>query len=130
MVDFSLMSPAASEVKKSSKESPDSGAEPTWNEREWAWLGDAVLTLYAREQILRFEGRMDGPKAVRMTNNQFLAAVGRPTGVEAQIGRIYFAEGLSGAFGWIEEKLVPLFRKQEARHRTKVASGGERRSQG
>jgi hypothetical protein len=117
-------------VEKKGKEGVASKADPSWNEREWAWLGDAVLALYAREEILRSEGRIDGPKAVRMTSNQFLAAVGRPTGVEAQIGRIYFLEGLVAAFGWIEGNLVPVFRKQEARYRTKIPSKGERKGQG
>lgn len=79
-----------------------------------AWIGDAVLALYARLKILREDGRLDGAKAVRMTSNQFLAALGEPTKVEAELGRVYAQSGLEGAFAWIEQRLVPLFEKQEA----------------
>lgn len=40
--------------------------------RAQAWIGDAVLTLYARLRILREQGVADGPKAARMSSNQFL----------------------------------------------------------
>jgi hypothetical protein len=79
-----------------------------------AWIGDAVLTLYARLKILFEDGRVDGAKAVRMTSNQFLAALGEPTKVEAELGRVYARGGLTEAFAWIEERVVPLFEKQEA----------------
>jgi 23S rRNA maturation mini-RNase III len=78
-----------------------------------AWLGDAVLSLYVREKILREDGVLDGPKSVRMTSNQFLGTIGEPTKVEAEVGRIYKREGLAAAFSWIETRLVPLFEKQE-----------------
>ena len=78
-----------------------------------AWLGDAVLSLYVREKILRENGVLDGPKSVRMTSNQFLGTIGEPTKVEAEVGRIYKREGLAAAFSWIETRLVPLFEKQE-----------------
>ncbi len=79
-----------------------------------AWIGDAVLSLYARLKILRDDGILDGPKCVRMTSNQFLGAVGEPTRVEAEIGRVYEKSGLEAAFGWIETHLIPMFERQEA----------------
>ena len=79
-----------------------------------AWLGDAALTLYVREKILREEGIVDGPKSTRMTSNQFLGTIGEPTKVEAEIGRIYSSQGLAAAFRLIEERLVPMFEIQES----------------
>jgi hypothetical protein len=81
--------------------------------REQAWIGDAVLALYVRLKILGEDGRLDGAKAIRMTSNGFLAAVGEPTAIEAQIGRAYSAGGLDEAFRHIEQRLLPLFEKQE-----------------
>ena len=78
-----------------------------------AWLGDAVLALYVRSMILREDEKVDGPKCVRMTSNQFLNTLGEPTKVEAEIGRVYQKHGLEAAFEWIEAALLPLFRKQE-----------------
>ncbi len=80
--------------------------------REQAWIGDAVLALYVRLKILNEDGRLDGAKASRMTSNGFLAGVGEPTAVEADIGRAYSAGGLEAAFGHIEERLMPLYAKQ------------------
>ena len=78
-----------------------------------AWTGDAVLTLFAREMILREVGEIDSEKAVRLTSNQFLAAFGDPSEVEAEIGRAYEERGLSGAYAHIESRLLPNFRKKE-----------------
>lgn len=78
-----------------------------------AWIGDAVLTLYARTMILRADGVLDGKKCVRMTSNQFLGTMGEPTKVEAEIGRIHAREGLHAAFDWIERNIVPMFERQE-----------------
>ncbi len=82
---------------------------------EAAWVGDAVLTLYARRYILAQEQGINNDRAARMTSNRFLEAIGNATAVEAQIGRIYEAEGLEAAFAWIESKLLPLHEKQERR---------------
>lgn len=79
-----------------------------------AWIGDAVLTLYVRSKILREEGKTDGAKANRMTSNRFLAAHAEPSITEAEIGRVFAGRGLEAAYRWIEERLVPLFEKQEA----------------
>ena len=81
--------------------------------REQAWIGDAVLALYVRLRILKEDGKLDGEKAVRMTSNAFLSGVGEPTGVEAEIGRAYAERGLEAAFRHIDERLLPLFEKQE-----------------
>jgi hypothetical protein len=78
-----------------------------------AWIGDAVLALWARLHILQADGSVDGPKFLRMTSNQFLAAFGEPTAVEAQIGRLYRQGGEPAAFAWIEANIAPLFLRQE-----------------
>ncbi len=79
-----------------------------------AWIGDAVLCLYARLRILREDGRIESEKFVRMTSNRFLAAFGNASEVEAELGRMYQQDGLDRAFLWIEERLLPGFQKQEA----------------
>ncbi|MGJ8644561.1 MAG: hypothetical protein ACSHX9_14215 [Luteolibacter sp.] len=81
-------------------------------EREAAWIGDAVLALYAREFVLRERGCMDGVWFTHLTSNEFLSAFGNPTSVEAKIGRIYRDEGLAPAHAYIEETFLPMFRKQ------------------
>lgn len=81
--------------------------------RAEAWIGDAALGLYVRLKILGEDGRLDGAKAIRMTSNGFLAGVGEPTAIEAEIGRAYSAGGLDEAFRHIERWLLPLFAKQE-----------------
>jgi hypothetical protein len=87
-----------------------------------AWIGDAVLSLYARLKILREDGALDGEKCVRMTSNQFLGTIGEPTKVEAEVGRVYAGAGLAAAFSWIEEHIVPMFEKQEANRLRKAGS--------
>ena len=61
--------------------------------REQAWVGDAVLSLFAREWILRERGAMDGQLHTRMTSNDFLATLGNPTRLEAEIGEVYKKDG-------------------------------------
>ncbi len=85
---------------------------PTESERELAWLGDAVLTLFARAHILREGLGMNPLKIAAMTSNQFLSCFGNPTKVEAELGRIYSEQGLPAAFAKIEADLLPLFLKQ------------------
>ena len=89
--------------------------KPTAQTLQEAWLGDAVLALYARERILREDGALDGPKAERMTSNQFLTAFGEPSEVEASIGRVYQRDGLAEAFAFVEARFMPLFEKHEQR---------------
>ena len=86
---------------------------------EDAWIGDAVLALYARLRILRQTGRVDGEQCKRLTSNQFLGALGEPTKVEAEIGRVYAREGLEAAFHWIDLNLLPLFERQEENRKRK-----------
>ncbi len=93
----------------STKPGPDARAQLVKD----AWIGDAVLSLYVRERILREDGILDGPKSVRMTSNQFLGTIGEPTKVEAEIGRLYWQQGLVAAFEWISARLIPAFEKQE-----------------
>ncbi len=82
---------------------------------EEAWVGDAVLALYARSKILRENGAVDAKRFERMTSNQFLAALGDPAEVEAAIGRAYQDGGLAGGFAHIEAQVMPLFERQEAK---------------
>ena len=92
---------------------------------EQAWIGDAVLCLYARGRILREDGAVDGEKFERMTSNRFLATFGEPSEVEAELGGLYEREGLEAAFAWIEQKLMPLFDRQEEKKTTsRKRSGG------
>lgn len=84
-----------------------------------AWIGDAVLALHAREKILREDGKLDGPKAERMTSNQFLAVIAEPSEVEAQVGRVYQSDGLQAAFHHIEQRLTPIFERQEQKRTRK-----------
>ena len=90
--------------------------------REEAWIGDAVLTLFMRERILREQGRIDGERCERLTSNQCLAVFGEPTAVEAEIGRAYQAGGLAGGFAWIEERLMPLLTRQEEKRQRRLST--------
>ena len=97
-------------------------------EREEAWVGDAVLALYMRELILKEQGKMDGEMFVRSTSNDFLRNLGNATSVEAHIGRINQEKGLEGAFQWMEEELLPVFRIQEKKHQNRMSQlGGKKR---
>ena len=82
-------------------------------EREEAWVGDAVLALYVREWLLRERGKIDGESFIRATSNDFLRLVGNPTAVEAEIGREYQGKGLQAGFDYVEQKLIPLFKQRE-----------------
>ena len=83
--------------------------------RTKAWVGDAVLALFAREWILdqnviERSNRIEVFTA--LTSNQFLACIGEPTLVEARIGKVYGAEGLQAAFDYIQREVLPVFEKQ------------------
>lgn len=95
--------------------------------RQQAWIGDAVLTLFARTRILDAEGRLDAELASRMTSNRFLSAFGEPTAVEAALGRLYQEHGLAHAFAWIEAEWMPLFERQREK-RLRGKSNGRVRS--
>ena len=70
-------------------------------------VGDAILALYVREWILAEEGAINGKLFVEFTSNDFLRRTGNATGVEAEIGRMFKAEGLEAAYAWIEQNLRP-----------------------
>ena len=83
--------------------------------RTKAWIGDAVLALFARSWILEQAWIQKEARAeifIQMTSNHFLSALGEPTAMEAEIGLVYEAEGLQPAFDFIEQKCVPTFLKQ------------------
>jgi dsRNA-specific ribonuclease len=80
---------------------------------EQAWIGDAVLSLYARRHILAEHGKVSSEQLERMTSNRFLTALGEPSAVEAEIGRAYETGGIEAGFQWIEENLLPMYRRQE-----------------
>lgn len=86
--------------------------------KDLAWVGDAVLALYAREWLLeqpRHPLFSRQELFLRLTKNDFLLAIGEPTKVEAEIGIIYKRDGLQAAFAHIESTLQPLFRKHLAK---------------
>jgi hypothetical protein len=93
--------------------------DPIREEREHAWIGDAVLALYARQWVLRERGSMDGEWFTRLTSNDFLSCFGQPTRVEARIGHVFREEGLDAACAWIESELLPLFLRQMAARQKK-----------
>ncbi len=72
-----------------------------------------MLLLYARRKVLGEAGKLDAAMCARLTSNHFLSSFGEPTKIEAEIGRVYEQSGLEAAFVWIEEHLLPLFRRQE-----------------
>ena len=84
-------------------------------EREEAWIGDAVLTLLAREWVLQREGRLEAELLAALTSNHFLSTLGPPTTVEAQLGRMYLEGGLPAAAAWVQEALIPRFERQRRR---------------
>ena len=88
-------------------------ADPVIREREEAWIGDAVLGLFARRWILEHTGRMDAAMFTAMTSNQFLSTIGNPTRMESRIGIRYQDAGLEAAFAFIEQELLPKFLAQE-----------------
>jgi len=84
--------------------------------RTKAWIGDAVLALFARQWILLQSDIAPQERAevfIQMTSNKFLSALGEPTAMEAEIGSVYERDGLEVAFKFIAEKFVPIFLKQE-----------------
>jgi len=84
-------------------------------EQALAWLGDAVLALFAREHVLKRIGFINTQAFHDLTCNAFLTGIGRPTRVEAEIGLVYQRDGLAAAFAYIEARVLPLWRAQEAR---------------
>jgi len=88
--------------------------------RTKAWIGDAVLALFAREWILKqtdISVKQRADVFIQMTSNQFLASLGEPTAMEAEIGVVYESEGLQAAFDFIEGKFLPVFIKQQGKRK-------------
>ncbi|MGJ8639036.1 MAG: hypothetical protein ACSHYA_06545 [Opitutaceae bacterium] len=88
--------------------------------RTKAWVGDAVLALFAREWILKQSDIPVEKRAevfIQMTSNKFLSALGEPTKMEAEIGVVYETQGLQAAFDHIEEKFIPIYQKQRKNQR-------------
>ncbi len=81
-----------------------------------AWVGDAVLGLWARGRILAEDaGDLDSEKFVRMTSNRFLSTVGDASELEAwrSVG-FHQRDGLAAAFEWLDRNLDGRrFEKQE-----------------
>jgi dsRNA-specific ribonuclease len=97
--------------------------------QEQAWIGDAVLALWARQWILDqpeigVEKRSD--VFIAMTSNRFLGGFADPTSMEARIGVIYEREGMEAAFDWMHANLLPVFEKQ-LRNRSKGRKGSKLR---
>lgn len=86
-------------------------------EQEHAWVGDAVLALWARERVLSETGGINTEAFLQLTANKHLAGIARPTRVEAEIGIVYRRDGLVAAFAYIEARLLPVFRRQQANRR-------------
>lgn len=82
-----------------------------------AWVGDAVLELYARLRVLRDHGTLDAEETKHLCSNQFLSAFGEPSAIEAEIGRAFEKDGLDGAFLFIERRLIPLYERQQENRR-------------
>lgn len=94
--------------------------DPEEQLRNDAWIGDAVLALFARSWLLQIslgENSKDRSRLFELwVSNQFLSSFGEPTSVEAAIGRTYTSGGLDAAFTFIEENLLDRF-VQTARKR-------------
>jgi dsRNA-specific ribonuclease len=94
--------------------------DPEEQLRSEAWIGDAVLALFARTWLLQIgqtENSKDRNRLFELwVSNQFLSSFGEPTSVEAAIGRTYANGGLAAAFTFIEENLLKRF-IQTARNR-------------
>ncbi len=76
--------------------------------RQEAWIGDAVLELYVREQILREDAARNDSRRISLVRNSFLNRLGQPTRVEAEIGRLYQTQGLEAAYAWIRDQMTAL----------------------
>jgi hypothetical protein len=83
--------------------------------RDSAWIGDAVLSLYLRRLLIENEIE---PVSVRtemfkyFSSNAFLNSFGRPTAMEAEIGDVFYGDGLEAAFRFIEQKYLPVIKRQ------------------
>ncbi|MCH6258838.1 hypothetical protein MLD52_19930 [Puniceicoccaceae bacterium K14] len=98
--------------------------------REKAWVGDAVLALFARQWLLANPEVKPGERKalfIDMTSNRFLSSMGEPTQMEANIGVVYEEAGLEKAFSFIEENFLPVFKQQQANRKKAEPKLGQRR---
>ena len=82
--------------------------------RKLAWVGDAVLALFARRWILQQTNIPNKERAdvfQGITSNEFLSRFGEPTKIEYDIGNLFESEGLDVANNYIETHLLPHFIK-------------------
>ena len=95
------------------------------DKRTKAWVGDAVLCLFAREWILRDSAIHEKDRNeifIRMTSNKFLSSVGEPTAMEAQIGRIYESEDSKQPSNISRKALFRLWKQQLRPQQPKLRS--------
>lgn len=88
--------------------------------RNFAWVGDAVLALFARRWILQQTSISSKERAdvfQAMTSNDFLSHFGEPTQIECEIGMLFENEGLAQANTYIETHLLPSFIKKQRQNK-------------
>jgi hypothetical protein len=95
--------------------------DPKETEKAEAWLGDAVLALFARQWILDTFGKADGELQGLITSNQFLSRFGAPTAVEAALGRIWQNEGLPAAMAELQTRFLPEMIRHLRRQRPELS---------
>lgn len=90
-----------------------------------AWIGDAILSLYARKWILdqsSIHAKEREEVFQSMTTNAFLSHWGEPTKVESKIGKIFEEEGLEKAMHYIELNILPIVIKRQKQKNNLVAT--------
>ena len=88
--------------------------------RNFAWVGDAILALFARRWILEQTNISSKERAKvfqAMTSNEFLSHFGEPTRIECEIGILFENEGLANANHFIETQLLPNFIKRQKQYK-------------
>lgn len=90
-------------------------------EKAEAWMGDAVLALFARRWILDTFGRPDGDLQTLITCNHFLSRFGNPTAVEASIGRVLESQGMEAALESVRARFFPEMIRHVRRQRPALA---------
>jgi 23S rRNA maturation mini-RNase III len=88
--------------------------------RTFAWVGDAVLALFARRWILQQTNISSKERAdvfQAMTSNEFLSHFGEPTQIECDIGILFENKGLTEANHYIETHLLPSFIKRRRQNK-------------
>jgi hypothetical protein len=96
--------------------------------RDEAWIGDAILALFARQWLLRHTPKKmsDGDRQQLFelfVCNQFLSSFGEPSQIEATIGRIFEQEGLAAAFAHIENSFLETFGKAAKKRGYRLIAG-------